>query len=754
MSRGLTSQEAERLLSQFGPNVLAGSTRTSLWQYLGRVFREPMLLLLCGVAAVYFAVGDFQEGVLLCFSAGFVVALSLYQEVKSGRALEALRNLSSPRALVIRDGQEVRIASSEIVPGDLAILAEGDRIPADGEWLPGASVAVDESALTGESAPVHRQGGEPAYFGTLVLQGRGRLSVQKTGSQSEVGKLGKSLTTAVPERSQMLAEVRGLVRTFGWGAAVICTAVVFILGIGRGTWIQAILAGLSTAMSLLPEEFPVILTIFMAMGAWRLARVNMLVRSPRSIERLGAITTLCVDKTGTLTCNQMTLKQVASPEALRFAHLASSPDPIDPMEKSIALAAREPISRAVEREYPLSPGLFAMSCARKVEEGHYEIATKGAPEAVLDLCRLTGPKRDQILNTVRECGAQGLRVLGVARATFAGTSLPEDHRAFEFEWVGWIAFEDPIRPNVPRAVRECRAAGIRVLMMTGDHPETARKIAREAGLEPGGVLVGPDVERWDAAQLRRGIAGSNVFARMSPHHKLRVVQALQELGEVVAMTGDGVNDAPSLHSADVGLAMGMRGTDVAREAADLVLLDDAFESIVAGISRGRAIYENLRKALGYVAAIHAPLAGLAVIPAVLGWPTLLFPIHIVFLEMIIDPASSLLYEGIPPRSDLMLRPPRPKNARLISGRELLQHFARGLGVLALALLAYLWQSQSSEGEARAAVYLVLLFGNLGLILISVGRGLRPLVTLLMVGGTLLLALILVTVPSVKALFHF
>lgn len=756
---GLSAEEAARRLAREGPNTLPGDKRNIIgiaWETL----KEPMFLLLIAAAVLYLTLGDLNEGLLLLFMVCVTVGVTLYQEGKTERTLEALRDLSSPRALVIRDGHETRIAGSELVIGDVLIVKEGDRIAADGVLVSASNLQVDESLLTGESWPVHKRsagvsaeamspGGENLpciWSGTLVVQGEGIAQITATGAKSEVGKIGSSLLNLSTEFSPLKKEITRLVKIFALSGAVLSIAVTIVYGISQKDWLQAILAGIALSMSLLPEEFPVIMTIFPAIGAWRMSKASVLTRRLSAIETLGSISILCTDKTGTLTENSMTVTHVVSREGavqeinhaqlvndtaiadlVKLSSLASNPQPFDPMEKAFHTLSKQlspgisqhNVSKLV-KEYPLTPELRAMSNVWTQELiGHCLVAAKGSPEAIAHLCRLNEIARQMLLKTVDEMAQQGLRVLAVACANCAKEALPSTQEEFQFNFVGLLGLTDPLREEIPQAMQQCKEAGIRVLMITGDHPVTATSIARQAGLPFTGTITGAEVEQLDDTQLRLRLQEINVCARITPDQKLRIVQALKAEGAVVAMTGDGVNDAPALKAAHVGIAMGRRGTDVAREAASLVLLDDNFASIVRGIQLGRRIYANMQNAMSYILSIHVPIAGMALLPVVFGWPILLFPMHIAFLELIIDPACSLAFENESSEEDVMRHPPRSPSTPLFNKVVLTQAFLQGFGAIMFVALAYALASKSfPEGEARTIGFSILVLVNIVLIFSS------------------------------------
>jgi P-type Ca2+ transporter type 2C len=823
---GLSAQSAIVLLEQDGHNELPSAQSRSLFTIAWGTIQDPIFLLLVGGGVIYWVLGDRQEAFILLGFVLFLMGISLYQEGKTEHAIAALRDLSSPRALVIRDGQRQRIAGRDVVRGDVCVLAEGDRVPADAIVLSCSNLSTDESLLTGESLPVRkiaavgpvklaRPGGDAlpfVYSGTLVVQGQGTIQVQAIGAQTEMGKIGKALQTVKPEVTPLQREMNRLVsRLFGIALAL-CVAIVVIYGFTTGDWLKGILAGITLAMAILPNEFPVVVTIFLALGAWRISQHHVLARRVAAVETIGAATVLCVDKTGTLTLNQMAVQQLWAsehfaasapydlglqasaplPEALHqlveFCILASQRDPFDPMEKAFKELGDKYLAHTEHlhydwkllREYPLSPDLLAMSHVWQSADGkQYEIAAKGASEAIADLCHFT-PEQQRILAAqVSAMAAAGLRVLGVAKVSLLEAPpaflpphpsidprhLPDKQHDFPFQFLGLVGLSDPVRPTVAAAIQECYTAGIRVVMITGDYPVTAQAIARQIGLmQTGEMLTGAQLDQMSDADLKQQIQNTNIFARAVPEQKLRIVNALKDKGEVVAMTGDGVNDAPALKAAQIGIAMGQRGTDVARESAALVLLDDDFASIVQAVKLGRRIFDNLRKAMAYLVAIHIPIAGMSLIPVLFKLPLVLLPIHVAFLHLIIDPACSIVLEAEPAEARVMQRPPRNPQEPLFGRKTVGLALLQGLGILAIVLTVFVVALVRGQGEldARALTFTTLILANLGLILsegsttrlnLKILRSPNPALWWVLGGGLFFLAIVLY-VPIVRQLFSF
>ena len=768
---GLSAREAGERLARDGPNALDTEPPRGPWQRARDLLREPMFALLLAAALLYIALGDLSEGLTLAVFVLAVLALTFYQEGRAEASLQALRQLTQAQARVWRDGQTQRIAASEVVVGDLLLLAEGDRVAADAWLLQAENLMVDESLLTGESLPVGKQAasaGEPqamapgaadspaVFAATHVVRGQAVARVLATGARTEVGRIGQALAQTPQPATPLRRQTAVLVRQLAWGVAALSVLMVLTLGLRHGDWIAALLSGIALAMAALPEEYPVVLALFPSLGARRLTREGVLARRINAIETLGAVSVLCTDKTGTVTQNRMTVTALAigpahAPRLLQWpghiqptlhhdfhpllehAILASAPEPFDPMEHAFHRMGNEHLQDSehlhpdwtLVHSYALSPNLPAMTQvwrqgdAAEPEAAH-SVSVKGAPEAVMDLCHLSADDRARWLAVVERFAADGLRVLGVARGPCQGQDLPRSAHDLAFEWLGLIGLSDPLRPDIPQAVAQCAQAGIRLVMITGDHPATARVIARQAGLPEGEVLTGDALQKLDDAALQARLPQVRVCARITPIQKLRLVQALQANGEVVAMTGDGVNDAPALRAAHVGIAMGLRGTDVAREAAALVLVDDRFSAIVRGIATGRRIFENLRQAMRYIFAIHLPIVLLALWP-LLGGPSLLLPIHLALLELVIDPACAIAFENQAAAANTMQRPPRDTRQALFGARDVGHALVQGLALTAAIGLALGWAVQSAgwaldSPDARSLTLATLVLGNAVLVL--------------------------------------
>ncbi|MFY9153029.1 MAG: cation-translocating P-type ATPase [Prolixibacteraceae bacterium] len=804
--RGLNEEVVREKLRKEGFNELPSSKPKNLFAIAWGVVKEPMFLLLVACGALYLILGDVQEGLMLLGFVFVIMGIEFYQEKKTEKALDALKDLASPRALVIREGVEKRIAGRDVVTDDIIILQEGDRVPADATVLFSVNLMADESLLTGESVSVRKSewngtdknvhpGGDDlpfVYSGSMIVQGNGIVKVTAIGQNTEIGKIGKALESVVEEPTKLKTEMGSLVKKLAIIGISLCVLVILVYTLTRGDLLKGFLAGITLAMAMLPEEFPVVLTVFMALGAWRMSKKNVLTRKPSAVETLGSATVLCTDKTGTLTQNKMTVTRLYNGEhfhsvsklngfpdefheIIEYGILSSQANPFDPMERAIASMGEAYLKNTehihtdwqMVKEYSLSKDLLAMSRVFTNTENHQQtIAAKGAPEAIFELCHLSETEITKYAEAVSEMASAGLRVLGVAKSLIGHEDLPEIQHDFDFEFIGLIALSDPIRETVPDAVRECYQAGIRVIMITGDYPVTAMNIAREIGLKNHQVSIsGPELQEMTEEELAERIKDVNVFARVVPEQKLKIVNALKRNNEIVAMTGDGVNDAPALKAAHIGIAMGEKGTDVAREASSLVLMDDNFASIVGAVKMGRRIFDNLQKALGYIFAIHVPIAGLSLIPVFFAhWPLLLWPVHIVFLELIIDPACSIIFEAEEEEKNVMNRPPKDINEPFFGAKKIWLSCSQGIGILVIVFAVYFigLKMGYSEMEDRALAFTTLIAANIAVIL-SNRSWTRNIFQILrtsnktvkwVVGGAAFFLILVLNVPFLLDLFQF
>lgn len=783
-SEGLTAQEAQTLLVRHGPNSLPSEEPKSFLAVVVSVLREPMLLLLIAAGLISFLLAELSDAFLLMFTVVIVLSISIYQQQRTEKALQALKDLTSPLALVLRDGQEVRISSTELVPGDLLLLLEGDRVAADAEIITSSSLEFDESLLTGESVPVTKSSGDRAFSGSLIVRGHGRAIVRATGAMTALGQIGRSLQEIPYQRTHLQESIDRMVKGIGIFAFLTVIAIVTIYGLTRGNWLEGGLAAIAAAMALIPEEFPVIFTLFMALGAWRMARVKVIARQSAAIEALGSVTVLCVDKTGTLTKNVMTVSEVQvdhrivdaggvnqddqAREIAKIAALAAPITPFDPMDKAFRnLFDMDPVRDGLASiaEFPVIKERLAYVHIWSAQ-GEVFAAAKGAPEHIGALCGLREDEIETLTSRVHAAGQRGFRVLAVAQGSATHFDpLAPSLDSFEFAFLGLAFLKDPIREGVRDAVRECESAGIRTIMITGDHPTTARSIAAEIGLaDHGRVLLGSEIDEMSDSELSLNVTNCQVFARVSPEHKLRLIRALQANGEVVGMTGDGVNDAPALRAAEIGIAMGGRGTDVAREAAHLIITDDDFTSIVAGIKRGRAIFSNIQKAMSYVIAIHIPIFGMALTPVLVAdWPLILLPALVAFHEVIIDPASSIAFEVEEVDPDIMKRKPRTPRSGIFSRSDLLIALSQGLSVFVAVFIVFFTSIEQgvSEERIRSLTFTTLVISNVLLILVNRSRSLTLWETLKkrrngalpwIIGGAISLLILLLNVRPIRDAF--
>lgn len=799
MEGGLSSKEVSEKIKKFGYNELPSSQPKNLFTIAFEVMKEPMFLLLLSCGFLYLILGDYTEGIILLCTIFLIIGTTFYQYRKTERALEAMQKLSSPRVLVQRDERQYKVAGREIVPGDLIFLYEGDRVPADCLLLTASNFTVDESLLTGESIPVQKsieKDENRIFSGTLVVQGRAEARVKHTGSSAELGKIATSLSELEQQETQLQKEMKVLITRLGILGGFISISIILLFYFSRGNFVQSVLNGLSAAIAILPEEFPVVLTVFLALGSWRLSKKNVLTRKPSAIENLGSATVLCSDKTGTITQNKMQVVVIANNQSkvgeeefstrleeinsiLESAIFATPFDSIDPMEKAILelkkinnftyLSPGEVI-----KQYTMSKEMLAMtmvypdlSPTSSMLDDSFNLYSKGAPEAILNACNLEASEYDENMKIVHELAALGYRVLGVAssKMTTKSSELPSLQKDLSFNFQGFLALEDPIRKEVPQAIQDCKRAGVKVVMITGDYPITAKSIGNQIGIHDPTILTGQELDALTEEEFVKKIELIDIFARVVPEQKLRIVNAFTQKGEIVAMTGDGVNDAPALKAAQIGIAMGNKGTDVAREASSLVLLDDNFASIVAAIRQGRKIYDNLQKAMSYIIAIHIPIIGLTLLPAFFSFlPLLLLPLHIVFMELIIDPVCSIAFESEQEEKNIMNRKPRNSKQKFFGFDKISFSVFQGLLLLACVVFVYFLSIEEghTDGEVRAIAFSSLIIGNIFLILTNLSKTRSflsvfleknyPIYFILFLA--LLMLILILNVPYLQSVFSF
>lgn len=773
---GLSTSEVVERRKKFGSNVLTSAKKNHLLRSILNIVREPMFLLLAVACGLYFFLGDTTEAIMMLVSIAFVAGIEIFQETKSEKALEALREFTEANVRVLRDGVWTELPAAELVPDDAVTVGEGERIPADGVILKQHDLSVEEAVLTGESLAVDKKAGENLFQGTTVAAGQGVFRVISTGNNTELGKLGKSIEAIDPVPTPLQLQLEKFVRQMGIFGIIAFSLALFLNISAENDFWQALLLSLTIAMALLPEEIPVAFTTFMALGSYRMVKSGILVKQPKTVESLGSATVICLDKTGTITENRMSVAEIVSfsedseERVLDYAWWASEPEPFDAMEQAIEERIKERgrdprKGYHLVHEYPLGGRPPMMTHIWSDNKKHQVVACKGAVERVLTVCGASEELRERILDLTEEMAAKGYRVLGVASAVH-DTSFPTEQDDFDWKFEGVTAFFDPPKANVKEVFGTFYSAGIRVMMITGDHTATARNIARSVGLQGWELaLTGQEVMELDDSTLRDAVKRVNVYARMFPDAKLRIVQALQANGEIVAMSGDGVNDGPALKAAQIGVAMGARGTDIARRAASLVLLNDDLSSMTTAVQQGRRIYDNLQKAIRYIISIHLPIIMAVLVPLLFGWEYthILLPLHVIFLELVMDPMAAIGFENEPAEPNLMRKPPRGRAVSLFTAPELGMTLLQGLMLGGAVLFAYRFAVDKGyeEDAVRAYVFGTMVFGNLFLTLVNRSFDYTFLKTITyrnpflwrILGLSLVMLGIVLYVPPVAALFR-
>lgn len=789
IEQGLTAMQVEESRRKHGSNIAEQEKHSVLAGILLGIIKEPMFVILLVTCVIYFVLGQLQDGFVMLAALLLVSGISLFQDFRSTSAVRALNKLAAPNAKVIRDRRQVSIPAEEIVAGDIVLLEEGIIIQADGELIASNDLTVNQSILTGESFAIAKSSTDDntVYKGTLVTSGGGRMKVTAVGRQTRFGQIGQSLSEVAVQQTPLQQQIHDFVRKM-----VIVGLVAFAIVVGINVYLsdsfnQAFLQGLTLAMSILPEEIPVAFSTFQALGAFRLLKKQVIVKQPQYVETLGAATVICVDKTGTLTQNKMEIvhlfdaaenRSIPVTESLsmplqlvEYAMWSSEATPFDPMEKAIHALYQRTADTDLRslfqqvHEYPLGGIPPMMTHVFRNAAGRTVIAAKGAPEAILRNSNLPEDKRAQYLSQSQHYARQGYRVLAVGKADGAYKEWPASQEDFVFSFLGLVVFEDPIKAGIPATLQSFRQAGIAVKMITGDYAETALAIAAQAGLDTNGsVLTGHEVMELTEGELQQYAKETTVFVRMFPEAKLKVVNALKTAGEIVAMTGDGVNDAPALKAAHIGVAMGQRGSEVAKSAASLVLANDDLTSMTEAVALGRKIYDNLQKAIRYIISIHIPIILIVMLPLLLLWKfTGIFsPLHVIFLELIMGPTCSIIYENEPVEEGTMNRPPRKLSFTFLSFRQLLVSILQGLAITAgcLGIGYYYMQTGEEDVTVRTVIFITLLFSNIFLTqlnrsfvysvvkTISYRNALVPLIT----GLTLAFIAALLYLPAVRQLF--
>ena len=724
---GLTNEQVTESRRQHGSNTLEMQEDRVLLQVLKEVVLEPMFILLFAACIIYFLVGQFQEGIIMVVSIFIVAGISLFQEYRSKNAVQALKKISAAKAKVLRNGVTMQVATEEIVVDDLLLLEEGEVVAADGLIVTANDFSLNESILTGESFAVTKTAGDnnSVYKGTLTTSGSATVKVTAVGLKTMFGKIGLSLKEISVAKTPLQQQIRSFVRNMVWVGAIAFVIVVGFNYYHSGNFVQSFLQGLTLAMSILPEEIPVAFSTFQALGAFRLLRNNIIVKQPQYVETLGSATVICADKTGTLTQNKMSIDYlydavkklsipvnndaVLPPDLVEYAMWSSETNPFDPMEKAIhelytktaTTDKRKQFSQV--HEYPIGGKPPLMTHIFKSESGETIIAAKGAPEAILRQSNLSAEELKQIEEQSLSYARLGYRILGVGKGSWKEKNWPVSQQEFEFEFLGLIAFQDPPKENIAQTIKTFHEAGIDVKMITGDYAETALAIAGQIQLDHNHeVLTGKEVLSLTQEELQQKVKRVSIFARMFPEAKLKVIDALKENGEVVAMTGDGVNDGPALKAAHIGIAMGKRGSEVAKSAASLILTDDDLAHMTDAVALGRKIYDNLKKAIQYIVSIHIPIILIVTLPLLLLWKftNIFSPVHVIFLELIMGPTCSIIYENEPMEPGTMQRPPRKMGASFLSLKQLSISIIQGLMITAGCLGLGYYYMQQGAGESH------------------------------------------------------
>lgn len=747
--RGLSNEQVLHARTKHGDNQLKYKKENGFWDAVKSIAKEPMVLLLLVASIIYFISGKTGDGIFLSSAIILVSAISLYQDSRSRNALEKLKNFTQAKCKVIRNNETIEINSEDLVIGDYLIVEEGTFIAADGDIIQSNDFSVNESILTGESLSVEKDKNKENHFvyrGTTVASGLAIAIITAIGNETKLGKIGKSLESIVEEKTPLELQISNFVKKMVIAGAIVFVIVWGINFIRSHDVLDSLIKALTLAMSILPEEIPVAFTTFMALGAWRLMKLGIVVKQMKTVETLGSATVICTDKTGTITENKMSLaklfvlksQKTSNPDdalgedekkLIRLAMWSSEPIPFDPMEVALHKAYEEAIEQderelfKMIHEYPLGGKPPMMTHLFENANGARIIAAKGAPEAMMNVSNLSSEEKKQIEKAIKELTSEGYRVLGVGEAVFEGNNFPKNQQDFKFQFKGIVAFYDPPKQNIKQVLENFYAAGITVKIVTGDNAETTTSIAKQIGFKGyDKSLSGDELMKLSDAELQERVMDTNLFTRMFPDAKLKIINALKAQQQIVAMTGDGVNDGPALKAAHIGIAMGKKGTEIAKQAASLILLEDDLSKMVDAVAMGRKIYTNLKKAIQYIISIHIPIILTVFIPLALGWifPNIFSPIHIIFFELIMGPTCSIIYENEPMEKNTMLQKPRPFTSTFFNWKELTTSIIQGLMITAGNLVAYQYAVYQGYDEAttRSMVFAVLITSNIILTLVN------------------------------------
>ena len=790
---GLSNEEVISSRNKNGSNSLEHQKKNHFLMSLLEMVKEPMFLLLVAAASIYYISGDYGDGIFMTVAIFLVAAISLFQEARSRNAIESLKKLSQPKSKVIRNSELVEIPSEEIVLGDFIQVEEGSFVPADAIIIQSNDFSVNESILTGESLSVFKNEAseiKQVFQGTIVATGLAICEVTAIGNQTQIGKIGKSIETIAEEKTPLQIQITNFVTKMSIIGLVIIVIVWAINYFQSKSVLDSLLKALTIAMSVIPEEIPVAFASFMALGAWRLMKMGIITKQTKTVETLGSATVICTDKTGTITENKMSLAQLylfqsdaivdtkekLNPEAedvLNYAMWSSEPIPFDAMEIAIheTYAKLESVDERLNfklvHEYPLDGKPPMMTHVFEDSKGKKIIAAKGAPEAIIEVSHLSESEKKQVLVAIEKIANEGYRVLGVGVTEFSGTHYPKTQQEFKFTFKGLVAFYDPPKANIQEVFETFYKAGIQVKIVTGDNAQTTTTIAKQIGFKDADkVLNGDELMAMDEGTLKVKVMETAIFTRMFPEAKLKIIQALKDNNQIVAMTGDGVNDGPALKSAHIGIAMGKKGTEIAKQAANLILIDDDFAKMTDAIAMGRKIYVNLKKAIQYIISIHIPIILIVFIPLALGWmyPNIFTPVHIIFLEIIMGPTCSIIYENEPMESNLMLEKPRPLTNTFFNFKEITISIIQGLAITLGLLFMYQYcvQNNFSETYTRTSIFLTLIASNIFLTLenrsfyYSIFTTIRYKnnLVLLIIGITIAVTSLLLFVPVFSKFFLF